>query len=96
MRDIKDFFSMIGAICQGRYPFPWKTFLLALLCVVYIISPVDFLPDVMPLLGITDDATFLLLVLAMIRQDIRKYRSGLTPPNKEDVIDVGDFKDHKK
>ncbi len=95
MRDIKDFFSLCWAVLRRRYPFPWKTFLVALLCVVYIVSPVDLLPDVMPLLGITDDATFLLLVLAMIRQDIQKYRASLTPP-QENIIDAGDIKDHKK
>ncbi len=95
MRDIKDFFSMAWAVLRRHYPFPWKTFIVALLCAVYVLSPVDLLPDVMPLLGITDDATFLLLVLAMIRQEIQKYRASLTPP-PENVIDAGDIKDHKK
>ena len=95
MRDVKTFFSMCWAVLRRRYPFPWKTFIVALLCAVYVISPVDLLPDVMPLLGITDDATFLLLVLAMIRQEIQKYRASLTPP-AENVIDAGDIKDHKK
>ncbi len=95
MRDIRTFFSFSWAVLRGKYPFPWKTFFLALLCVVYMISPVDFLPDIMPLLGITDDATFMLLVLAMLRQDLRKYRDFLnTPPDQ--VIDAGDFKQRKK
>ena len=86
---------MCWAVLRGRYPFPWKTFLVALLCLVYMISPVDILPDVMPLLGITDDATFLVLVLALIKQDINKYRASLNPPT-DNVIDAGDFKDRKK
>ncbi len=95
MRDIKDFFAMLVAALRGRYPMPWKSLLVALLCLVYVLSPVDFLPDVMPLLGITDDATFIFLVLAMFKQDINKYRTSLKPP-KDNVIDIGDIKDQKK
>ncbi len=92
---------MVWAVLHRRYPFPWKTFIVALLCAVYVISPIDLLPDVLPLLGITDDITFLLLVLAMIREEIAKFRTvrntfGAPPSKDADVIDVGDFKDHKK
>lgn len=88
---------MCRAILQRRYPMPWKTFFVALFCAFYLLSPVDLLPDVMPLLGITDDATFVLLVLAMIKQELAKYKqtASLKPP-KDNVIDAGDIKDHKK
>ena len=88
---------MMRAVLQRRYPMPWKTFFVALFCVFYLFSPVDLLPDIMPLLGITDDATFVLLVLALIKQDLNKFKqtTSLKPP-KEDVIDAGDIKDHKK
>lgn len=74
---------------------PWKTFFTALLCAVYVISPADFLPDVLPLLGIADDATFILLVLAMIKKDIARFRLSRNQA-KENVIDLGDIKDYKK
>lgn len=95
MRDVKTFFSMTAAVLKGRYPMPWKTFFVALLCALYVLSPVDLLPDVMPLLGITDDATFILLTLALVKKELAKYRASLKPP-KDGVIDLGDIKDHKK
>ena len=95
MKDIVTFFAMLKAILRRQYPMPWKTFFLALLCFVYVLSPIDFLPDVMPLLGITDDATFILLVVAMLQKDLDKYRQSLQGP-KDKVIDLGDIKDHKK
>lgn len=95
MKDIRTFFSMTAAILKGRYPMPWKTFLLALLCLIYVVSPADLLPDVLPLLGIADDATFVLLVVAMIRRELDKYRASLKPP-QDNVIDLGDINDHKK
>ncbi len=95
IKDILGFFSMTKAILQRRYPMPWKSFFLALFCVIYFVSPIDLFPDVLPILGITDDATFILLVLAVIRRDIQKYRASLTPP-KENIIDLGDIDQHKK
>lgn len=95
MRDILTFFAMSKAILQRRYPMPWKTFFLVLFCIFYFVSPIDLLPDVLPILGITDDVTFILLVLAVIRRDLDKYRATLTAP-KDNVIDIGDINEHKK
>ncbi|MBO7237854.1 MAG: DUF1232 domain-containing protein [Elusimicrobiaceae bacterium] len=95
MKDILTFFDMLKAILRRQYPMPWKTFILAVLCFFYVLSPIDILPDVMPLLGITDDATFILLVVALLQKDLQKYRASLQAP-KDKVIDLGDVKDHKK
>lgn len=95
MKDIVTFFQMFKAILRRQYPMPWKTLILAVLCSVYVLSPIDLLPDVMPLLGITDDATFILLVVAVLQKDLAKYRASLQTPQKK-VIDLGDIKDHKK
>lgn len=95
MKTIFSFFSMCRAIINKRYPMPWKTFWVTLLCLVYFLSPIDILPDVLPVLGITDDLTFILLVLAMIKKEVDTYRTTRTMPTDK-VIDLGDIKDHKK
>ena len=59
---------------------PWKTFWVTLLCLMYLLSPIDILPDVLPVLGITDDLTFILLVLAMIKKEVDTYRTTRTMP----------------
>lgn len=86
---------MLKAIVRRKYPVPWKTLILAILCFIYVLSPVDILPDVLPILGITDDATFILLVMAVLQKDLEKYRTSLQPP-KDKVIDLGDIDEHKK
>ena len=95
MKDILTFFAMTKDIMRRRYPMPWKTFLLTVFCVFYFVSPIDLFPDVLPILGITDDITFILLVLAVIRKELDKYRATLTPPT-HNVIDIGDINEHKK
>ena len=87
---------MAIAVLKRRYPMPWKTFFIALFTVFYLLSPVDILPDVLPLLGIADDATLVLLVFALIRQDVSKYKASLPKRPTGTVIDAGDIKDHKK
>lgn len=95
MTDIRTFFSMLKDIVRGRYPVPWKTLIVAILCVCYLLWPADLLPDVLPILGIADDGTFILLVGALVQKDLAKYRAWLKPP-QEKVIDIGDIKDQKK
>jgi len=95
MKDIVTFFQMSKAILQRRYPMPWKTFFLAILCAIYVLSPVDILPDILPILGITDDAAFIVLVVALLQKDLAKYRASLKAP-AENIIDIGDIKEHKK
>ena len=76
LKDFTTFFPMVWAILRGRWKMPWKTFFLAVLCLIYFISPIDALPDVLPLLGIADDGAFILLVLTMLHKDLAAFRQA--------------------
>lgn len=73
-KDVASFFPMVYAILRGQYKMPWNTFFWALLCLIYVISPIDLLPDVLPVLGITDDGAFILLVLSLLHNDLDAFR----------------------
>lgn len=75
-QDFASFFPMAWAILRGRWKIPWNTLFWAVLCAIYLISPIDLLPDVMPLLGITDDSAFILLVLALLHKDLAAFRAA--------------------
>lgn len=72
--DVQTFFPMIWAVLRGKYKMPWGTFFWGLLCLAYILSPIDVLPDVLPVLGITDDGAFIVLVLSMLHKDLVSFR----------------------
>ena len=72
--DVKTFFPMLWAIVRGKYKMPWSTLVWAFVCVVYLISPIDALPDVLPLLGITDDGAFVIWVLTLLHKDLVAFR----------------------
>lgn len=84
--DIRTFFPMLWAILRGKYKMPWGTFFWAVLCLIYVISPVDALPDVLPILGITDDGAFIVLVLTMLHKDLTAYRQQLQ--EKQTIIEA--------
>jgi uncharacterized membrane protein YkvA (DUF1232 family) len=41
---------------------------------IYFLSPVDLIPDGIPVLGLTDDAAVLALVLIMVKDDVEEYK----------------------
>ncbi len=87
---------MVRAVVKGRYPMPWKTFFWALLCGVYFLSPIDVLPDVVPLLGFADDGAFVVFVLLLVHQDLEKFRQHTQ--DQENIIEaeIIDDKEPKK
>jgi uncharacterized membrane protein YkvA (DUF1232 family) len=50
----------------ARHPgTPWYAKLLVVGCVAYVVTPVDFVPDFVPVLGVIDDIVFIPVALAL-------------------------------
>lgn len=68
----RDVFALYLALRDPRVP--WTAKVLAVLVVAYALSPIDLIPDFIPLLGYLDDAILLplgiLLVVWMIPQPV--------------------------
>ncbi len=41
---------------------------------VYLVNPLDAVPDIVPAVGLLDDATVIGFVLASIKQDIQNFK----------------------
>jgi len=52
---------------------PWRTIAMISAAILYFINPFDMVPDVLPLLGITDDAILFATVFKSIQADLEKY-----------------------
>ena len=59
---------------NGKYTsLPYRTILAIAVALLYILNPIDLIPDVLPLIGLTDDLTMLLFVWEMVSKDVEEY-----------------------
>ena len=61
----------VGKYIRSRSVARWKK-MLGVFSVVYAILPVDFIPDVLPMVGWLDDIGFLAVAFAFIARDMAK------------------------
>ncbi|MCY8512398.1 YkvA family protein [Bacillus atrophaeus] len=68
------FFQMIRDWKYGRYHrSPFKAFVLVGIAFLYIVSPIDFIPDVILGLGLIDDAAVIGIIWTLLKKEISKY-----------------------
>lgn len=64
---------------KGDYPlFPKKTILLAALAFIYVLSPIDLIPDVLAGVGWLDDAAVLAFLFRQITKELDGFETHLT------------------
>lgn len=84
---------MTRAIVAGHYKMPWGTFIWLVIFVIYFISPVDALPDVLPLLGFADDGAFLIFVLLLLHKELNNFRQS--QKKQKTILEAEVIKDKK-
>lgn len=71
---VNTFVRMIRSYQAGDYQrTPWKSLLMITAGIIYFVSPLDLIPDFIPVLGFMDDITVLVWVLNSVRKDVEKY-----------------------
>lgn len=66
---------LLKAYASGDYrALPWKTLLRVIAVLIYFVSPIDILPDFLPIVGLTDDIALMLWLFNGIKDDIEKFR----------------------
>jgi uncharacterized membrane protein YkvA (DUF1232 family) len=70
---LRALFRMLRAWATGAYRPSKLTVVSAVAVVLYILSPIDLIPDFLPAIGLLDDATFFLWVLTRIRGELDRF-----------------------
>mgnify|MGYP000975276177 CR=1 FL=1 len=71
-------FSMLRDSFNGRYPLPKKTAVVMTAAFLYLISPIDIAPDILPLIGFADDIAVLFFAASLIKDDLEDYSAWKT------------------
>jgi uncharacterized membrane protein YkvA (DUF1232 family) len=75
MENVSTLRRMVRAYKQGDYrEIPWRSLTLVLAGLLYFVSPIDFIPDLLPLVGFTDDIAVVLWVYNAIKSDSENFR----------------------
>lgn len=80
-------------IRDPRYRFAWKTKLIVVLSLLYFLSPIDLIVDLLPVLGFADDGALLVGVVGLLLSRVLEYekrRNGvveITPIASPSVAD---------
>ena len=73
--DIKLFFSILKDYANGSYrEVPWSSIAAITAALIYVLSPIDLIPDFIPVIGYVDDAFVVAACLALVEADLEEYR----------------------
>ena len=78
LRELKDklqiLIRMVKSHLSGEYrSFPGSTLILILFALAYFVTPTDLIPDFIPALGFSDDASVVFLIARKLNKDISKF-----------------------
>lgn len=71
---INSLFRMLVADITGKFKMKKRYFILFILALVYIISPIDFIPGwFFPIIGLTDDLSVLVLSVSLLMTEVNRF-----------------------
>lgn len=69
-----DLLRLFRAYIRKEYTaIPWGSIVVAVVAIIYFVSPFDLIPDFIPAAGFIDDAAVIAFVLAQLRSDLDSF-----------------------
>ena len=74
-KDIPTLCDIVRDYVKGNYKeVPVGSIIAALAALIYFVSPIDAIPDFIPVVGYLDDVTVIAVALQFIHSDLEEYR----------------------
>ncbi len=78
---------LIRAYASGEYrKLPWKSLVSIVGVLIYFVSPLDFIPDFLPIVGMTDDLALILWLFKTLSDDLSEFSQW---EKKTKTINIG-------
>ena len=75
VKEIELFFSLLKDFISGEYKeVPWFTITAIAAALIYFLSPIDLIPDFIPIIGLSDDSFVFYICLTLVEEDLEKYK----------------------
>jgi uncharacterized membrane protein YkvA (DUF1232 family) len=72
--DIKLMFLLVRDYYNGRYrSIPWKSIAAIVGALIYVLNPLDLIPDLILSIGFVDDLGMVALCLKLVESDLHRY-----------------------
>lgn len=76
LSDVPVFISLIKAYIDKEYTaIPIGSIIAVISALIYLLSPIDIIPDIVPVVGILDDAAVIATVYALVHDDIEEFKA---------------------
>jgi len=80
---LKLIFGLTRDYARGSYrDVRYRSIILIIIGLLYLVAPIDSIPDFIPIAGFIDDAAVLGLVIKQVRSEIDKYKTWLDASGK--------------
>jgi uncharacterized membrane protein YkvA (DUF1232 family) len=74
LADIGTAFRMLVSWKRGEYRLSNRTLWLCVLALGYFLNPIDLIPDFIPVIGLLDDLAVLILLIHLLKSDLKEYK----------------------
>ena len=76
LSDIPLLVALVKSYIDGEYKeIPYNSIVAVVATLLYVISPIDIIPDIIPVVGFADDAVAVAFCMKMIHDDLEKYKA---------------------
>lgn len=79
LKDVKLFYSLLKDYMSGRYKsIPWYFIASITAALLYLLNPLDVIPDAIPIIGFIDDLAILKVCTELMKMELQKYQDWKT------------------
>lgn len=76
LRNVELLISLVRDYWTGEYrAIPWWALSAMVFTLLYVVSPVDLIPDFIPVIGYLDDAAVISVCLKLVEQQLETYKA---------------------